>query len=468
MIRTIFILLLSICLLVSCQQKSKQYDKHDQKVQSKVELRPNIILIYVDDMGLGDASFTNGKVRPTPNIDKLATEGKIFTQYYSNAPVCSPSRVAITTGMYPQRWNINTYLSDKKHNNLCDQSDYLKANAPSLAKSLKTAGYITAHFGKWHMGGGRDVKNAPSISEYGFDEFSSTWESPNPDPALTSSNWIWAPTDSINRWDRTAYFVEKTLEFLKNNKDKPCYVNLWPDDVHTPWVPDEESLEDWRITRNSLPKLELVMDLFDRDIGQLMNGLEELEMVENTLLIFTSDNGPDPTFEYSRTNGLRGCKNSLYEGGINMPFIVRWPAKINPGQVDMESVISAVDLFPTLCKIGGAELPTSSTFDGEDFSKALLSKEKVAGNRKIFWEYGRGNPKMSIPKDSLDRSPVIAVRNDNWKCLTSFNGSKLELYNLKVDPFEKNNLAEENAEIAEKLKIEMLEWFEKTDKSAME
>lgn len=429
--------------------------------------QPNIILIYVDDMGLGDASFTSGEVRPTPNIDKLANQGKVFTQYYTNAPVCSPSRVAVTTGMYPLRWNINTFLSSKAHNKTCDQSDYLSAEAPTLAKALKEAGYITAHFGKWHMGGGRDVKDAPAISSYGFDECASTWESPDPDPLLTSSNWIWAPTDSIKRWDRTAYFVDRTLDFLNRNKENPCYINLWPDDVHSPWVPDEESQENWKETAFTLPKLEPVIDEFDVQIGRLIDGIERLGLSENTLIVFTSDNGPAPTFEWKRTNRLRGSKNSLYEGGINMPFFVVWPSKIKAGQIDSESILSAVDLFPTLCKIGGGKMPYNRELDGKDVSASFFGDDVVNTEREICWEYGRYNPRMSIPKDSLDRSLSLLVRKGQWKCFTSFDGSKVELYNLETDPYETTNVAEEHLELAEKFKTKLLEWFKKNDKSEL-
>ena len=141
-----------------------------KSIAQKKQIQPNIIVVYVDDMGIGDASYTNGTVQKTPNIDRLAAEGKVFTQYYTNAPVCSPSRVGITTGMYPISWNINTFLSNKKFNEQCEQSNFLDTSAPSIARILKNTGYKTAHFGKWHMGGGRDVENAPSIAEYGFDE----------------------------------------------------------------------------------------------------------------------------------------------------------------------------------------------------------------------------------------------------------------------------------------------------------
>ncbi|MEL7339604.1 MAG: sulfatase-like hydrolase/transferase [Bacteroidota bacterium] len=428
--------------------------------------KPNIILIYVDDMGLGDASFTSGKIRPPPHIDRMAREGKVFTQYYTNSPVCSPSRVAVTTGMYPLRWQINTFLSGKKHNDLCQQLGYLDAKAPSLARALKASGYATAHFGKWHMGGGRKI-NAPSIKEYGFDEYVSTWESPDPDPLLTSSNWIWAPTDSIKRWERTAYFVDKTLDFFKR-KEGPCYINLWPDDVHTPWVPTEESQDHSREQKFSLPNLEPVITAFDYDVGRLLAGIEALGEAENTLIIFTSDNGPAPSFGYKRTIGLRGTKNSLYEGGINMPFIAYWPGVIQAGQRDEQSVISAVDLFPSLCQIGGAALPEGWRLDGEDMSAALRNASIFRRERDLHWEYGRFNPKTSTPKDSLDRSLPIAIRHGEWKFYSDLEGKKVELYHLPSDPNERQDQASAQVALVSKLQKEALEWFANNDKSEVQ
>ncbi|MCG8528572.1 MAG: sulfatase-like hydrolase/transferase [Opitutales bacterium] len=426
--------------------------------------QPNIILIYMDDMGVGDASFTSGDVIPTPNIDKMAAEGKVFKSYYTSSPVCSPSRVGVTTGMYPLRWDINTFLSSRKHNKLCDQSDFLDPKAPSLARTLKTVGYQTAHIGKWHMGGGRDV-TAPSIAEYGFDEFWSTWESPNADPLLTSTNWIWGPEDVVKRWDRTSYFVDRTLEFLKKNRDKPCYINLWPDDVHSPWLSSPAELEADKRGYFTLENLVSVIVEMDVQIGRLIQGLKVLGIDENTLILFTSDNGPAPTFDRSRTNGMRGAKNSLYEGGINMPFVAYWPGTIEAGQSDEASVISAVDLFPTLCSLAGASLPESFEFDGEDVTEALIGEVVYKRERKVFFEYGRKNPKYSIPKIEDEVSPVLAVIDGDWKCLTSFDGSELELYNLASDPNETQNLADEYQTLAEQLKQEMLNWFAKNNES---
>ena len=220
--------------------------------------RPNIVIIYTDDMGIGDLSCTSTGWIETPAIDRLASQGLVLNSYYTSAPVSSPSRVGLTTGMFPMEWGINTYLQSRKGNAACEQADYLTAAAPSMARILRDAGYATGHFGKWHMGGGRDVKDAPSIPSFGFDEYCSTWESPDPAPELTATNWIWSDKDDVKRWNRTGYFVDKTLDFLVRHKDKPCFVNLWPDDMHTPWVPDEESQhkqKDW----NSQPNFSEVL-----------------------------------------------------------------------------------------------------------------------------------------------------------------------------------------------------------------
>lgn len=427
------------------------------------ERKPNIIIIYTDDMGIGDASFHNGQVEETPNIDQLARNGKVFTKYYTPAPVCSPSRVNVLTGMYHIRWGINTFLSSKNFNEKCEQLNYLQNTAPSIAKMMKSVDYHTAHFGKWHMGGGRDVKDAPSIHSYGFEEYASTYESPDPDPLLTSTDWIWAKTDSIKRWERTAYFVDKTLEFIKDNED-PVFVNLWPDDVHTPWVPSEQSLEENRETYFNLPNLRPVLKEFDQQIGRLVKELDAMGELENTMIIFTSDNGPAPSFERLRTNGLRGVKNSLYEGGVNMPMIVHWPEKIKKGQIDSTSVIASIDLYPTLAGIVGAEIPSGYQLDGEDFSEALFSSTIYPRKKPLFFEYGR-NHHFRFPKNTSDISLPLAIREQEWKLLSNAKGDSIELFHLATDPYETNNLAQKKPAVVRELTEKLTTWFEKNDKS---
>lgn len=413
--------------------------------------KPNVILIYIDDMGFSDPSCFGGNYA-TPNIDKIAAEGIRFNQYYSACPISSPSRTAVTTGMYPTRWGINTFLQTRTGNANAEQNDFLNNRAPSLARTLKQNGYATAHFGKWHMGGGRDVYNAPSINTYGFDEHSSTYESPNPDPKLTSTNWIWADTDPVKRWNRTAYFVDKTLDFLARNKDnKPSYINLWPDDVHTPFVENDGGKSSPKDNWEKEASFTVVLTEMDKQIGRLMQGIKDLGLEEETLVIFTSDNGPNPNYQARRTLNFRGQKSQLYEGGIRMPFITHWPGKIAPNQYNSESILCSVDLFPSLCAITGATLPTDFQLDGIDRSSIILGGEHVERPDPLFWQFAKTNPNS--------KSPHIAVREGDWKLLVDTDGGRTELYNMKTDFLETTNVANANPVIRDRLKPMAIQWF---------
>ena len=434
--------------------------------QTSPDERPNVILIYVDDMGYSDTGMYGGRFTPTPNIDRIGREGIVFEQYYTACPISSPSRVGVTTGMYPAKWGITTFLNDRKSNYRNESNDFLLADAPTLARSLREAGYRTAHFGKWHMGGGRDVTGEPQITEYGFEEYSSTWESPDPDPLLTAADWIWSDRDSIKRWDRTRYFVDKTLDFLSRHKGEPCYVNLWPDDMHTPYVPSQEAYEKgegnsrfWDRQVNFTP----VLAELDRQIGRLLAGLDSLGISDNTIIIFTSDNGPNPSYRNSRTAGLRGQKATLYEGGIRMPFMVRWPAEIQAGQRNAGTVLCSIDIFPTICTLTGSTPVTGKyELDGLDMSDAILGKD-VVRESPLFWEFGKqfvGKPLPANPYHT--RSPNICMRDGNWKLIVNYDGSGAELYNLETDMFETENVAAGNPDITRKMSEEAIRWFEES------
>lgn len=419
--------------------------------------KPNIIIIYTDDMGIGDLScYNNGWVQ-TPNIDRLAAEGLMFTNYYTASPVCSPSRAALTTGMFPTEVGINTYLHSRSGNANHEQVDYLDASLPSMAKALKEVGYKTGHIGKWHMGGGRDVLDAPQITEYGFDEYVTTYEGPDPDVLLTATNWIWSEKDSIKRWERTGYFVDKTLEFLNRNQGSPCFVNLWPDDMHDPWVPNSDfynKKQSWTSKANFIP----VLEEYDRQIGRLLDGLEKMGLAENTLIIFTSDNGAYPTFDQIRTNGQRGAKNSLFEGGIRMPFIVRWPAQVKKGEVDQKSVLSAVDLLPSLCALTGATLSAGFRYSGENMIEALLGKKEQRRTTDLMWDFGR-NEHFNKPKDPYHQSQHLAIRRGDWKVLVNADQSNPELYNVRKDKDETKNMASEQPALTAELSKKVIDWY---------
>ena len=272
------------------------------------------------------------------------------------------------------------------------------------------------------MGGGRDVHNAPSIKNYGFDEYLSTYESPDPDPAITASKWIWCDNDSIKRWKRTEYFVDKSIDFIKRHKDSPFFLNLWPDDMHTPWA------------------------------------LDDMGLSENTIIIFTSDNGPAPSFKAVRSAYLRGTKNSLYEGGIRMPFIVKYPKKIKPGRVNNSSVLCAVDLYPTLCSVAGIKTEKNYKGDGQNYAKVLLGKSEAKRKTDLMWDFGR-NKHFGFPGNPYDRSPHLAIRSGKWKLLVNGDGSDAQLYDMELDKFEKNNIAGEHPELVAKLSKKVCEWY---------
>jgi len=431
--------------------------------------KPHIVFIYTDDMGLGDVSaYGPGAGVPTPNIDRIAKEGARFDQYYSASTMCSPSRAALLTGQFPSRHRLNNYLQSRAGNAQCEQDDFLNPAASRLPVALQHAGYKTFHIGKWHLGGGRDVDNAPSIGKYGFDEWVSTWESPDPHPDLGIKFPPWerqVEPNQVPREKRTAYMVDRSLDYLKRHKDQPCFINLWPDDMHTPHRASAEAREkhgaDADEKKTPRKSFAAVLEEYDREIGRLLDGIKALGLEDNTIVVFSSDNGPEPPFDHTRTGGWRGMKLSNYEGGIRVPLLVRWPGKVPAGHVDKTSVISGVDLYLSLCALAGIEVPPAelAACDGEDKSHVLLGTP--AKRQKILlWEYGRRarGQGYSYPHIPNDRSPNVAIRRGDYKLLVNDDGTSTELYNLLADPRETTNLAEKNPDLTADLKQRALEW----------
>jgi arylsulfatase A-like enzyme len=425
-------------------------------------LRPNVIVVLADDLGWGDLSCYEGTIAETPHLDKMAAEGVRFTQCYVAAPICSPSRCGIVTGQFPARWRITSYLQTRAGNTACEMSDYLDPAAPSLPRTLKQAGYATAHVGKWHLGGGRDVMDPPKFAEYGYDVGLGTWESPEPHPDLTAKNWIWSAEDPVKRWDRTQWMVDQTLRFLKNNDDRPCFVNLWLDDTHTPWVPSAEDQVVGKQGRASgkgdtIERLRGVLAATDRQIGRLLDALRK-QTERPTVVIFLGDNGPAPTFDQGRTGGLRGAKLSLYEGGIRVPGMVWGPGLVRSGITNSETVLATVDLFPSLCSLCRVELPSGYESDGEDLTAALLGQAQLRRRKPLFWEYGRNDQSFAYPSQAGHRSPNVAVREGKWKLLIQADGTKAELFDLETDAKETNDLVRTQPEIVNRLSRQALKW----------
>ena len=302
---------------------------------------------------------------------------------------------------------------------------------------------------------GRDVHDAPKFAAYGIDEHAGTYESPEPHPDITSTRWIFAAGDKVKRWDRSAFFVDRALDFLRRNHDghRPAFAQVWLDDPHTPWVPGPDAPKG-----DTQENLRGVLEDLDHQIGRLVDGIHQMGLADDTLILFLSDNGPLPPFGTSRAAGLRGSKLSLYEGGIRVPLIASWPGHVPAGRVDEASVISAVDFFPTLAAVAGARLPAGAAPDGEDRAAALTSDHPPARSKPLFWEYGRNEDGFKFPGIARNRSPQLAVRDGRWKCLVNADGSGVELYDVAANPVEAANLATEHPDVARDLADRAVRW----------
>lgn len=442
---------------------------------------PNVVIIFIDDMGYADPSCFGNPVVETPHIDALAREGLKFTNFYVNSPICSPSRVAINTGTYPMRHRIHSYIASSEQNNNRAMAHYLNPEVSFFARTLKQNGYATGHFGKWHMGGGRDLGDVPHPSAYGYDKSLVSFEGigdrvlfPNDNLCAQSAklgrgNIIWA-----EKHQSTKIYIDSALAFIDRNPGKPFFVNLCPNDVHDPHLPDSAMWENYKAHSENPweQKFFAVLRELDNQIGRFMSGLENRGLLENTIVVFTSDNGPtDWPHYYNRqrypadyrgelyppgfTGEFYGRKWSLYEGGIRMPFIIKWKGHIPAAATDSTTVLAAMDLFPSLCSMLGISHPEN--LDGRDKSAALLGTP-VDDTQPLMWEYS-SNPGGSIqPGNKAFRSPNLAIRKGDWKLLINADSTDLKLFNLEKDPGEKLNLTAQNSELAREMATKVLTW----------
>jgi len=430
--------------------------------------RPNIVLVFIDDMGWGDFScFGNTDVK-TPNIDRLAEEGLRFEQFYVNSPICSPSRTAISTGQYSQRWRITSYLSNLRHNRERGMAQWLDPNAPMLARFLKQAGYATGHFGKWHMGGQRDVDDAPPITDYGFDVSLTNFEGMGPKllpltlkPGQDKPGRIWGDAERLGdgyKWmlrsKITGGFVDAAITFIEKaaNEKKPFYVNLWPDDVHSPFWPP---VDKWG-NGEKRTLYHGVLGAMDEQLGMLFDYIRNSEKLRsNTLILVCSDNGPEKGA--GSAGPLRGFKTMLYEGGVRSPLVVWGPGMIDAskaGTVNRKSIMAAIDLAPSLLALAGIDRSDDVTFDGQALAGALIGKSQRSRGGSLFFR----RPADRGSYYGVRTLPDLAVRNGRWKLLCTYDGSDPQLYDLDADRGETKNLAKEHPRIVRRLTAEVTAW----------
>jgi arylsulfatase A-like enzyme len=421
---------------------------------------PNIIFMLADDLGFGDLGCYGHREIKTPNLDRLAAEGSLFTEFYAAAAICSPSRVAFLTGRFPGEFKILYPISsDRAWNERAGNADFLDPAVPTLMRQLKAAGYVIGHFGKWHLG---SPKEAPRPDAYGVDEYKVVLA------GVSREHDHFPPDCSPERHcaESTRYVADDGIRFIEQHRNQPFYLNLWTLTPHVPLYPTDEEMKpysdlkaDPRIPWPGAKQVYYsVVTEMDRHFGRVLDRLAELGLADNTIVIFSSDNGPENIHEHEAgisgvgsPGPFRGHKGSIYEGGIRVPFIVRWPGHVPAGRIEEQAVVSGVDLLPTLCRLAGVK-PSDAVqheLDGEDISDILQGASRPR-SKSLFWEnrfwYYEGQGDSVINK-----SPLLAIREGPWKLLMNPDGSRIELYDIPRDPSELNDKAAENPRIVEEL-----------------
>jgi len=424
--------------------------------------RPNIIYILADDLGYAEVGCYGQKKIRTPNIDKLATEGMKFTQHYSGNPVCAPSRCTLMTGLHTGHAQVrgNKQVGGKqgwKLGSTIGGQWPLKEGTVTVAKILQDAGYTTGAFGKWGLG---RVGTTGDPSKQGFDHFygyicQRQAHTFYPNHLWSDGQIQWLKENEGGKEEIYSHdlIAEEALNFVKANKDRPFFLYVPFTIPHVALQVPEDSLAEYKgkwpdapydgrkgYVPHEYPRACYagMVTRMDKDVGRIMSLLEELGLADNTLVIFTSDNGPtyaggaDSQF-FESAGPLRGLKGSVYEGGIRVPFIARWPGKIEPGS-ETDHPSAFWDFLPTACEIIGAKPPAD--IDGISYLPTLLGKPRKQKRHEVmYWELGGRQ----------------GARMGDWKAVRTRPGNKVKLYNLANDIGEQNDLADKEPEVLAKM-----------------
>jgi len=428
--------------------------------------KPNFVIIYTDDQGYGDLSCFGGTHVDTPRIDQMAAEGARLTNFYMAAAVCTPSRAALMTGTYPHRIGMTPIL-------LSGSERGLNPSEITIPELLQEQGYKTGMFGKWHLGdqpeflptrqGFQEFFGLPyshDVHPYNkvYDPKSKNFNFP-PLPLLEHETVIESEPDADYLTQR---FTERAVKFIKENKDNPFFLYVPHPMPHVPVHASPEFMKG--VSPETLKKLEAEdgnidyetrRDLFrqcvreiDWSVGRILDTLKESGIDENTVVIFSTDNGP----VVGNAGPLRGAKGSYYEGGLRVPTVIRWPGTIPAGK-DNHELMTAMDLLPTFAKLAGASVPTDRTIDGQDIMPVLLHQEQ-SPHEAFFYFFGSrlmavrsGQWKLHITEQKITKKTV----NGKEKVVRAFTPGVYALYNLESDIGETTNLAADHPEIVARL-----------------
>jgi arylsulfatase A-like enzyme len=409
--------------------------------------RPNFIVVLVDDLGRHDLGCYGSKFHQTPHLDRLAAQGMRFTQAYSACTVCSPTRAALLTGKSPARLHVTDWIEGHKRPQaklkVPDWTMHLPSGERTVAAALKAAGYATASIGKWHLGG-----PAFAPEKFGFDTNLGGTSKGQP-PSYFSPYKIATLPDGPAGEHLTDREATEAVKFIEANRERPFFLYLPHHAVHTPLQAKKEVVEKYRARAKSGGQTNAVyaalLEGVDESIGRITAKLDELKLADRTVILFTGDNGGliGPTSNAP----LRAGKGSVYEGGVAVPLIIRWPGQIAAGGVNATPV-TTVDFAPTLLELAGVASAAGQAFDGA--SLAPLLKGGALEPRPLFWHYPHYHPGGA--------TPYGAIRDGDFRLIEFYETGRLELFDLKADPRESRNLAVDQPEKALALQRKLDAW----------
>lgn len=430
---------------------------------------PNIVVIFADDLGYQDTGFTGSDFYETPNLDRLAARGMVCNHAYAAAGNCAPSRAALHSGQYAPRTGVYAVgRTDRGPKNLqrlvaIPNREDLALENVTVAEALKAAGYATGLFGKWHLGGEPGTKP----TQQGFDVF---FDSRQPNPNARRDE----PTDPKGIYSLT----RAAAAFMEKNRDRPFFAFVSHHAIHSTLEARPASLAKFQAKTSAAPGQKnalyaaCIYDL-DDGVGELLQKIHDLGLDENTLVIFTSDNGGTGQ---SSQEPLRGNKGGYYEGGIREPFIAAWPGRIAPGTVSNAPIIN-LDLYPTFLAAAGATVPAGKILDGENLLPLFTQSAAPLARPAIFWHFpGYLDEPVTRGRDPVFRTrPVTVMRAGDWKLHLyheewQLDGGRekiatnraVELYNLAADPGEHTNVALTNSSKRDELLAQMLAWIDRS------
>lgn len=432
------------------------------KEKEERKKKPNVVFILVDDLGWTDVTYNGSQYYQTPHIDSLAKKGVVFTNAYSACTVSSPTRASVLTGKYPATINCTDWITGhiKPYAKLQvpDWTMYMDTSEYTMAEAFKDAGYITAHIGKFHLG----EEDTYWPENQGFDVNIGGWKKGQPHSYFSPYK-----NPRLSDGPEGEYLTERlaieACNYITQNKDTTFFLNLWFYNVHTPLQAKQETIEKYKAIVDSSymqrnPTYAAMVEHTDDAIGKVVAELEKQGLMENTIIVFTSDNGGlvgNPNAQVTSNLPLRSGKGSMYEGGVRVPAFIVAPGVSTPGLKCDEPII-LIDYFPTLMELTAIECSNQvkKGFDGKSVV-SLLKPQGTIDRNAIFWHYPHYHPGGSVPHS--------VVRKGKWRLLHNIYTGEYELYNLEKDIGEKQNLADTEVEIKEELIQELENWKEKVD-----